>query len=82
MVKKWHPVIDYSRCTECGHCIDLCANDVYDKSKSPKPVVKYPENCVEGCQYCGVMCGSNAISYIIGETEYKCKCNNSCIGCG
>ncbi|MBN1298509.1 MAG: 4Fe-4S binding protein [Actinobacteria bacterium] len=82
MAEKWQPVIDYSKCTKCGYCIDLCANAVFDRSKSPEPVVKYPGNCIEGCQYCGVMCASNAINYFDGVNEYKCKCNHFCIGCG
>ena len=40
MSKSWCPVIDYSECTECGTCVDMCSHDVYDKSKSPAPVLK------------------------------------------
>ncbi len=82
MSKKWYPEIDYTKCNSCGYCIDLCAQDVYKKSKSPVPVVDSHENCIEGCKYCGVMCASNAIKYIAGDTEYRCDNDHFCGCCG
>jgi len=82
MAKNWYPVVDYSKCNTCGYCIDLCQYDVYEKAKSPLPVVSSPDNCLEGCKYCGVMCMQNAIKYVENGTEYKCDGNHFCSCCG
>ena len=55
------PEIDYEKCTGCGRCIDVCAEDVfYDtkgfgKTKGEKPVVSYPEVCFH-CNACVLEC--------------------------
>ena len=81
MSKNWYPDIDYTKCTNCGYCIDLCDHDVYEKLKSPIPAVVSPESCLEGCKYCGVMCPSKAIKYIADDDEYNCECDHFCISC-
>jgi len=81
MSKNWYPEIDYSKCTNCGDCIYLCQHDVYDELKSPMPVVAFPESCVEGCKYCGVMCPSKAIKYITGDEVIDCEEGHFCISC-
>ena len=81
MSKTWYPVIDYNECTECGACVDMCSHDVYDKSKSPTPVVVYPEGCIEGCKNCGSQCPSDAIQYV-GDTNNGCICDCSGGCCG
>jgi adenylylsulfate reductase subunit B len=41
------PIIDPNKCTGCGICVDVCAEDVFFGSKKGKvPVVTYPEFCV------------------------------------
>ena len=81
MSKNWYPVIDYSECTECGSCTDMCEHGVYDKLKAPSPVVIFPEGCIEGCKGCGNLCPSDAIKYV-GDLENGCICD--CAGgcCG
>jgi MinD superfamily P-loop ATPase len=81
MSKNWYPDIDNGKCSKCGHCIDLCEHGVYEKLKSPAPVVAFPEKCLEGCKYCGVMCPDNAIKYSDGDTEYNCKNSRACNCC-
>lgn len=39
MAKKWYPVIDYQKCTECGTCISKCPHEVYDTVRALSPVV-------------------------------------------
>ncbi|MHB1335160.1 MAG: 4Fe-4S binding protein [Candidatus Humimicrobiaceae bacterium] len=82
MSKHWYPDIDYTKCTYCGYCVDLCEHGVYEKLKSPTPVVVFPEGCTEGCKYCGVMCPSNAIKYVAGDIEYQCDGGRFCGCCG
>lgn len=81
MSKTWYPVIDFNECSECGTCVDMCPHDVYDKSKSPTPVVIYPEGCIEGCKNCSSQCPGDAIQYV-GDAENGCSCE--CLGgcCG
>ncbi len=46
------PVIDKDKCSGCGECVDVCAEDVFFGSKEGEvPVVTYPEVCAycNGC---------------------------------
>lgn len=48
------PIIDVSKCTACGKCVDICTEDVFYGSKPGEiPVVTYPKECVHfsGCVY-------------------------------
>lgn len=67
MAKNWYPVINYADCKECGTCVNKCTHGVYNKENHPKPVVIYPEGCVDGCHGCGNLCPQMAISYY-GDT--------------
>ena len=41
------PVIDKTKCTGCGKCVDICTEDVFFGSEKGKvPVVTYPDFCV------------------------------------
>ncbi len=81
MSKTWYPVIDYTACSECGACVDMCKHGVYDKKRAPTPVVVSPEGCVQGCHGCGNNCPSGAIQYV-GDAERKsdCGCGSGCCG--
>ena len=40
------PVINADKCTGCGTCVDICAEDVFFKSKNGEiPIISYPEMC-------------------------------------
>ncbi len=40
------PVIDKSKCTACGKCVDICEGDVFHGSKPGEtPIVAYPDEC-------------------------------------
>ena len=60
------PVIDYEKCTGCGICADLCAEDVFFGSagsgqiEGKEPVVTHPELCYH-CYLCVKECPSEAI---------------------
>jgi NAD-dependent dihydropyrimidine dehydrogenase PreA subunit len=78
MSEKWYPVINYEKCTECGNCVEMCAHGVYNKTKAPRPVVIYPEGCIEGCTGCGSKCKNNAIEYF----DARIKGNKPACNCG
>lgn len=80
MSKTWYPMINYEKCTECGTCTAKCKHGVYDKAKAPRPVVVYPEGCVEGCTGCGSICPNGAIEYF-GDREHSVKVYPSGGGC-
>lgn len=58
----WYPVIDYSRCTNCGQCADFCLFGVYEKTENRVNVVN-PENCKNNCPACARICPSTAIIF-------------------
>jgi NAD-dependent dihydropyrimidine dehydrogenase PreA subunit len=62
----WHPSIDYSKCVNCGTCVEYCTLGVYDVVEAQgekKPVVKNPTNCVVFCTGCEEQCPVHAISF-------------------
>ena len=79
MSSEWYPVVDYSLCTECGTCVNMCCHGVYDLKKSPVPVVVNPGGCVQGCKGCGSKCPAGAISYA-GDSGAASSCSCGCSG--
>jgi len=50
------PVIDKTKCSACGTCVDVCTCDVFFGSKQGEtPVVSYPEECWH-CNACVLDC--------------------------
>jgi len=50
------PVIDENKCTRCGWCVEICAEDVfYGYTKKTFPRVAYPEMCAH-CNCCVYEC--------------------------
>ena len=80
MAKNWYPVIDILTCMECGTCVNFCPHGVYDKGKSPVPVVVHPDGCIDHCHGCQKKCPVGAIAYV-GDTGEQpndapaCCCN-------
>ena len=70
MAKNWYPVIDITAYAECGKCVEKCGHGVYDKAKTPVPVVVYPEGCVDHCHGCGNLCPNGAITYVGEDTDW------------
>lgn len=91
MAKDWYPVIDYGKCLECGTCVKKCSHNVYDRTKSPVPVVFNPDKCIKHCHGCGNLCPIGAITYVGDNSGWTppngdpseivdCECGCSCGG--
>lgn len=61
--RRWYPVIDYSRCTNCMECIDFCLFGVYGLDKADRILVEQQDNCKKGCPACSRVCPENAIIF-------------------
>lgn len=63
VARRWYPVIDYSRCTNCMECIDFCLFGVYGVDRAETILVEQPDNCRKGCPACSRVCPENAIIF-------------------
>ena len=61
--RRWYPVIDFSRCTNCLECIDFCLFGVYGIDSQETILVEQPDNCRQGCPACSRVCPENAIIF-------------------
>ena len=61
--RRWYPVIDYSRCTNCMECIDFCLFGVYGVDALDRLLVEEQDNCKKGCPACSRVCPENAIIF-------------------
>ena len=61
--RRWYPVIDYSRCTNCMECIDFCLFGVYGLDSLSRILVESQDNCKKGCPACSRVCPENAIIF-------------------
>jgi NAD-dependent dihydropyrimidine dehydrogenase PreA subunit len=65
--RRWYPVIDYSRCTNCLECLDFCLFGVYGVDSLERILVENPDQCKKGCPACSRVCPQQAIIF----PEYK-----------
>ncbi len=61
--RRWYPVIDYSRCTNCMECLDFCLFGVYGVDKMDRILVENQDNCKKGCPACSRVCPEHAIMF-------------------
>ncbi len=61
--RRWYPVIDYSRCTNCMECLDFCLFGVYGVDKMDRILVESQDNCKKGCPACSRVCPEHAIIF-------------------
>lgn len=57
-----NPKIDYSKCTSCFTCVEVCPMNVFEKKEEgdKNPEVKKENECI-GCRACEVQCPEGAI---------------------
>jgi NAD-dependent dihydropyrimidine dehydrogenase PreA subunit len=65
--RRWYPVIDYSRCTNCLECLDFCLFGVYGVDSFERIVTENQDQCKKGCPACSRVCPQQAIIF----PEYK-----------
>jgi NAD-dependent dihydropyrimidine dehydrogenase PreA subunit len=61
--RRWYPVIDYSRCTNCMECIDFCLFGVYGVDRQDRILVENQDSCKKGCPACSRVCPEHAIIF-------------------
>ena len=61
--RRWYPVIDFDRCTNCMECVDFCLFGVYGLDYGENILVEQPDNCRKGCPACSRVCPENAIIF-------------------
>src|SRR5262245_4588498 len=61
--RRWYPVIDYSRCTNCMECLDFCLFGVYGVDSMDRLVVENQDHCKKGCPACSRVCPEQAIMF-------------------
>lgn len=60
---RWYPVVDYSRCRNCLHCLNFCLFGVYQLDGAGRLWVKMPDACRDGCPACARLCPTGAIIF-------------------
>lgn len=60
--ERWYPVVDYSRCSGCGQCMEFCLFGVYSRQEDAV-VATSPDNCKLGCPACARVCPQGAIMF-------------------
>ncbi len=65
--RRWYPVIDYGRCTNCLECLDFCLFGVYGVDSLDRLLVENQDSCKKGCPACSRVCPEQAIMF----PEYK-----------
>jgi len=58
--RRWYPVIDYSRCT---NCLDFCLFGVYGVDGQERILVENQDSCKKGCPACSRVCPEQAIMF-------------------
>jgi hypothetical protein len=61
--RRWYPVIDYSRCTNCMECLDFCLFGVYGVDNLGRINVENQDSCKKGCPACSRVCPEQAIMF-------------------
>ena len=60
--ERWYPVIDHSRCSNCGECLEFCLFGVFSRT-GKKVSVEAPGKCKPGCPACSRVCAKGAIIF-------------------
>ncbi len=60
---RWHPLIDQTLCTNCGHCHQFCLFGVYSRDAAGRISVTKPDACKSGCPACARVCPQGAVMF-------------------
>ncbi len=60
---RWYPVVDKSRCDECGQCLQFCLFGVYTRNEAQAVIASNPDACKTGCPACSRICPKGAIMF-------------------
>jgi Pyruvate/2-oxoacid:ferredoxin oxidoreductase delta subunit len=66
---RWYPVMDGSRCINCGHCLQFCLFGVYGTGSDGQVDVRNPDQCKTGCPACARICPQSAIMFPLYEKD-------------
>ena len=66
---RWYPVIDWSRCINCQHCLQFCLFGVYELDEAGQVTPTSPDNCKDGCPACARICPQSAIMFPLHEHD-------------
>lgn len=69
MPPRWYPVVDLSRCSQCGHCLQFCLFGVYALDAEGHVMVANPDRCKAGCPACSRICPQGAIIFPLYEKD-------------
>lgn len=58
----WYPMIDKTRCTNCGQCANFCLFGVYETKEGAVQVIN-PKGCKNNCPACARICPQTAIIF-------------------
>jgi NAD-dependent dihydropyrimidine dehydrogenase PreA subunit len=78
--RRWYPVIDYSRCTNCLECLDFCLFGVYGVDLLDRIFVESQDSCKKGCPACSRVCPENAIMFPDYKTPAIAGADGGAIG--
>ena len=78
--RRWYPVIDYSRCTNCLECLDFCLFGVYGVDPLDRIFVESQDSCKKGCPACSRVCPANAIIFPDYKTPAIAGADTGAIG--
>ena len=78
--RRWYPVIDYDRCTNCMECIDFCLFGVYGVDALDRILVEAQDSCKKGCPACSRVCPENAIVFPQHKTPSIAGANGEVAG--
>jgi Pyruvate/2-oxoacid:ferredoxin oxidoreductase delta subunit len=67
--ERWYPILDGSRCVNCGHCLQFCLFGVYELDAEEKVEVRNPDLCKTGCPACARICPQSAIMFPLYEND-------------
>ncbi len=61
--RRWYPVIDFDRCTNCLECLDFCLFGVYGVDENDAITIDQADACRKGCPACSRVCPAGAILF-------------------